>query len=70
MHGVNLDLLQTTPYHADGTPRDRHAFHRAEHRKALRETRQARRVAALARLLTWFHARKCRPSAARVPDRC
>ncbi len=30
MHGVNLDLLGTTPHHPDGRPRDPHAHHQAE----------------------------------------
>jgi len=40
MHGVNLDLLRTTPHHADGTPKDPHAHHRADHLAALGAARR------------------------------
>jgi hypothetical protein len=51
MHGVNLDLLQTTPYRADGAARDPYARHSAEHRAALRAVRRARRQAVIARVI-------------------
>lgn len=50
MHGVNLDLLRTTPHHPDGRPKDPHAHHRAEHVAALAEARDGRRDAVLLRL--------------------
>jgi hypothetical protein len=51
MHGVNLDLLKTTHYRADGAPRDPYARHRAEHLTTLRAARHAWLRAALGRIL-------------------
>jgi hypothetical protein len=53
MHGVNLDLLQTTRHHANGTPKDPHAQHRAEH---LANLRAARRDIWRNRLARWRKA--------------
>ncbi|MCU0828073.1 MAG: hypothetical protein MUE52_11855 [Tabrizicola sp.] len=52
MHGVNLDLLKTTAYRADGTPRDPHAHHRAAHLATLRVARRARWASVLVRIAT------------------
>jgi hypothetical protein len=66
MHGVNPDLLQTTPYRADGTARNPHAHHAAEHRAELRAARRARRQALVARavhvLSRFLHTRSRAPS--------
>lgn len=57
MHSVNLDLLQTTPHHASGTPRDPHAHHRADHRATFRAERRKRRHIRLQALAAWLRAR-------------
>jgi hypothetical protein len=64
MHGVNLDLLQTTPHRADGTARDPHAHHRAAHLGALRAARRARWRAAChsALLQVVKHLARLKPS--------
>jgi len=61
MNGVNLDLLNTTPHHADGRRRDPHAHHTAEHRACLRAAhreRWQRRLRWLTRLGVLLPARK------------
>jgi hypothetical protein len=50
VHGVNLDLLQTTRHRADGTARDPHAHHLAVHRAQRRDARRALWQSRLARL--------------------
>ncbi len=50
MHGVNLDLLRTGPYHPDGRPKDPHAHHRAELRAQHRAARRNLWHARIARL--------------------
>lgn len=56
MHPMNLDLLNTTPHHPDGTARDSHAHHRA----TLTALRRARRRATLARWAATLAARLTR----------
>jgi hypothetical protein len=70
MYCVNPDLLQTTPYHADGTARDPHARHAAEHRAARREARRARRQAVFARAVRVLSrlAQSGAPAGAKLPQ--
>jgi hypothetical protein len=64
MHGVNLDLLRTTPYHPDGGPKDPHAHHRSDHTAALAEERQGRRRNLVSRILSIFRRSPGRRTAA------
>lgn len=64
MHGVNLDLLRTTPYHPDGGPKDLHAHHRADHMAALAEERQGQRRDLVSRIQGIFRRALWRRTAA------
>jgi hypothetical protein len=67
MHGVNLDLLHTGPYHPDGRAKDPHAHHRSDHltlhRAALRDVWRDR----LARLRRLF-SHQAPPAAQACPQ--
>jgi hypothetical protein len=67
MHGVNLDLLRTGPYHPDGRAKDPHAHHRSDNlalRRAALHDLWHKRLARLRRLFS----RQAQPTAQACPQ--
>lgn len=62
MHGVNLDLLGTTPFHADGRPKDPHAHHQAEVTALARAARRDLWRARFARLRSILFRHTAQPA--------
>ena len=67
MYGVNLDLLHAKGSHRrDGSPKDPHAHHRAEHRALLAEERSARWKSVAGRAMAFFR----QPAARQAKAEC
>lgn len=62
---INLDLLNTTPHHANGLPRDAHAHHTQMHRAEARALIRSKLAQALRSL-----AAKIEPGPKLAPSAC
>ncbi|WP_435259404.1 hypothetical protein ACSBLW_06435 [Thioclava sp. FR2] len=64
---VNIDLLNTTPHHADGRLRDPHSHHARAAREGQHSARRARLRATLAEFLRRLAAKIDSPSPCLAP---